>query len=121
MDADLLRRLTEAGTTRVREVLEQAFPVLPKEGTGTTRPRSAPQLVLPEDGAGTTRKVGTTDTGTTGEGSTASGTTGPVLPVVVKPVPPWRAKLEEQRDKLAKAKAEKDAARSAAERAGKLV
>lgn len=33
MDADLLRRLTEAGTTRVREVLERAFPVLP----GTTQ------------------------------------------------------------------------------------
>lgn len=38
-----------------------------------------------------------------------------------KPVPPWRAKLDEQRDKLARAKAEKDAERAARERAGRMV
>lgn len=90
MDADLLRRLTEAGTTRVREVLERAFPVVP----GTTQ--DAPP-VLPDPVSGTTQGVNI-------GAPVASGSTGSSSPVV----PAWKAKLNEQIDKAKALKAARE-------------
>ncbi len=126
MDADLLRRLTEAGTTRVREVLEQAFPVLPGttqdappvlpdpvSGTtggdsGTTRKAERAARVLPEGPTGTTGGAETGVAGTTQEANVgvpvASGSTGSSSPVV----PAWRAKLNEQIDKAKALKAARE-------------
>ena len=113
MDADLLRRLTEAGTTRVREALERAFPVVP----GSTQDASS---VVPNTSTGSTGDdSGSTGASETGSpvvpGSTRNGKPShPVLPkraagstksVAPEPVegspvvPAWKVKLAEQIDK----------------------
>lgn len=104
MDADLLRRLAEAGTTRVREALEQAFPVVP----GTTQDAPA---VLPDPVTGTTRKATPVLPGTT----RAGGPRYAVLPEPVEnsptngqPLPAWKAKLNEQIDKAKALKAARE-------------
>lgn len=119
MDADLLRRLTEAGTTRVREALEQAFPVVPGTtqatepvvpagNVGTTHPPKEAKPVLPKEGTGTTAApkavVPPKDAGTTGAVA--------VVPGMVKPPPPWAAKLEVQRAEMEAQKRERDRLRA---------
>ena len=92
MDQALLDRLTLAGSTRVREVLEQAFPVVP-----------ADDAVLPEAVVVVPKR-------------TRAVVPDPVPPVTVVPeastvVPAWRAKLDADRERLAAERAAKDAER----------
>lgn len=107
MDQGLYDALTKAGSTRVREALQQAFPVLPGSTQDTSAVVPEAVVVVPAKRA-VVPKVK------------------PVVPdqPTVLPdrptedpaeVPAWLAKLNADRDRIAQDKERKDAERRAAE------